>query len=149
MTNTSFASGATGKKFHVRAMVASTGLPKEDIVYNTATLVAKYQRTGAAAVTATLVTGGTVGSALNHATNMDIVHVHGGLYEVSAPNNALLTGADRVMFTFAGISDCVITVAQIDILGADPRSSDPVQADIRKINDVSVVGNGVSPKFGV
>ena len=140
MTNTVYAGGATSKSVEVRAFVASTGLPKTDLVYNTSGLTASYQRGPTGTVTSiTLATQTSTGAY----SSGGFVHKNAGVYRLDVPDAALAAGVDYVTFTLAGVSDCVITAARVDISGADPRSA-TVDANVTKINNTTVVGAGTS-----
>ena len=146
MFTTGFAEGATSQEVYLRAFTISTGLPATTLVYNSSGLSIQYKRAGANALVA--ITPVTV--AVNGAwTSGGFVHVADGWYRLCVPNAALLTGAVGVLFTAGGVSDVAFMGSWVDILGSDPRSNEPVQSDLRKINNISITGNGVSPLFGV
>ena len=143
---TGFYGGATSQEIYLRAFTISTGLPATTLSYNTAGLSIQYKRAGTnSAVAITPVTVAVDGAW----TSGGFVHVADGWYRLCVPNNALLTGAVGVLFSGGGISDVAFMSVWVDILGSDPRSSDPAQTDLRKINNISISGNGVSPLFGV
>lgn len=120
MTNTAYLGGSTDVSVEVRAFTASTGLPKTDLAYNTATLAAKYQRgaTGAA----TSITMATQTSTGAHSDG-GFVHKNAGVYRFDIPDAAVAAGADFVTISLDGVTDVVLTVARIEITGANPRSA--------------------------
>ena len=121
MTNTAYAGGATSKSVQVRAFVASTGLPKTDLVYNTSGLTASFQRGSVGSFTS--ITLATLANAQAAYSSGGFVHIGGGLYRLDVPDAALAAGVDYVNVVLSGVSDCVITSARVEILGADPRSA--------------------------
>lgn len=139
MTNTAYLGGSTDVTVYVRGFTASTGVPYTAGAHNTSGIGATYIRNKAASTTITLATQ--TASAAH--TDGGFVHVAGGLYRLDLPDAAVATSADSVSVQVSGITDVVFTVARIDILGADPRST-TLDADVKKINGTTVLGNGTS-----
>lgn len=136
MFATSHVIDATSKIVKLRAIVISTGLPYTAGAFNTATISATYTRDGGTATALTLVTA-TAGTW----TSSGFVHAGKGVYELGAPNAALATGADGVIFAVDGIADVLFTVARVELAGADPRSA---TNNVTHINSAAVNGNGTS-----
>lgn len=111
MLTTFYPAGSTSVTVYVRAFTASTGEPNPSLVFNQSGLVARYIRNQSASTTFTLVTQ-TAGGAW---TSGGFVHVSDGLYRVDIPNAAFNSGVDVVMVVLGGVTDCVFTVAQIDL----------------------------------
>lgn len=141
MTNTAYVGGATSKSVQVRAFVASTGLPKTDLVYNTSGLTASYQRGPVGSFTS--ITLATLTNAQAAYSSGGFVHIGGGAYRLDVPDAALAAGVDYVNIVLSGVSDCVITAARVEILGADPRSA-TVDANVTKMNGTTLLGAGTS-----
>lgn len=135
MTNTAYAGGVTSKSVQVRAFVASTGLPKTDLVYNTSGLTASYQRGPVGAFTS--ITLATLANAQTAYSSGGFVHIGGGLYRLDVPDAALAAGVDYVSIVLSGVSDCVITGARVDILGADPRAA-TADANVTQFNGTAI-----------
>ncbi|WP_196301871.1 hypothetical protein, partial [Streptococcus pneumoniae] len=91
MTNTAFLAGATDKSVVVRAVVISTGLPKTDLAYNTATIVGSYWRGGMgtppSATSFTLATQTVSGA---HSDG-GFVHIANGVYRFDMPDACIAT----------------------------------------------------------
>lgn len=140
MLNTVFLGGATSKSIEVRAVTASTGLPKTDLVYNTSGLVANYHRGPNGTVTAiTLATQTSTGAY----SSGGFVHKDAGVYRLDVPDAAIAAGVDYVVFTLSGVSDCFITSAIVEIAGADPRAA-RADADVKYWNGSAVATPNVS-----
>lgn len=121
MQQTGFVGGATSKSIVVRAIVISTGSPKTDLVFDTATIVSSYKRSGAtAAVSITLVTLANAAAAW---TSGGFVHIANGVYRFDIPDAAFVAGVDYVSVGLSGVADCFITGAVVDIYGTDPRAA--------------------------
>ena len=141
MTNTAYAGGATSKSVQMRAFVASTGLPKTDLVYNTSGLTGSYQRGPVGSFTS--IPLATLANAQTSYSSGGFVHIGGGLYRLDVPDAALAAGVDYVNFVLSGVSDCVITTARVDIVGADPRTA-LVDVNVKQINSTVVNGAGTT-----
>lgn len=138
MTNTAFLAGATDKSVVVRAIVISTGLPKTDLAYNTATIVGSYWRGGMgtppSATSFTLATQTVSGA---HSDG-GFVHIANGVYRFDMPDACIASGADWVAFAFSGVADCFITGCFVDIVGVDPRSATAPDVNLTKILGTAV-----------
>lgn len=135
MVDTSYAGGATSKRFYFRAETISTSLPYTAGLFNTATIVAQYVRNGAAAVAITLVTQTPSGAW----SSGGFVHVGAGVYRLDGPDAALLAGVDNVTFKISGIADVAWSHCTVEITGSDPRAA--YSADV---NVTSMAANTVT-----
>lgn len=138
MADTAFLAGATSKIVTVEAIVISTGLPYTAGAFNTATISATYTRLGSTPTTLTLVTA-TSGTY----TSSGFVHRGKGVYEIGAPTAALAAGVDSVDFAVDGIADVLFRGCRVELMGGDPRSA-TLDADVKKMNGTTVLGNGTS-----
>ena len=147
MTNTSFLGGAQNKSVALRAIVISTGLPKTDLAYNTATIVGSYWRGGMG--TPPSATAFTLATQTVSGAHSDggLVHVANGVYRFDLPDAAIATGADWVAFAFSGVADTFITGCHIDIVGADPRSSAAISADVVSISGDTTAADNAEAFF--
>lgn len=139
MTNTAYAGNSTDVTVEVRGFTASTGLPYTAGTFSTSGLTIQYIRNRGAATSVTPVTQTATGT---H-TDGGFVHVAGGVYRVDLPDAAVASGADDVVVVVSGVTDVTFTVAQIAILGANPRSA-TTDANVTQINGTTVIGNGTS-----
>jgi hypothetical protein len=119
MTNTVYASGATGVTVEIRGFVVSNGLPYTAGAFNTAGITAQFIRNRSAATAITLVTQTAAGAWASGG----FVHVAGGVYRLDVPNAAFATGADDVVIVVSGITDVTFSAATIDLAGSDPRAA--------------------------
>lgn len=133
MTNTTYAAGATSVILTFRAFVAATGLPKTDLAFNTASLNAEYTRITSGSATSTTITPVTATAGTWTSSGLVARNAANGEYELHAPNNALLTGADRVDFSVwdgAGTPTYVCTMMSVELTGSNPRTADLTASDI-------------------
>jgi hypothetical protein len=122
--DTSHIGGATSKIVKVQGLNLD-GTAYTTGAYNTSGLTVKYIRDGAAAATITQVTA-TAGTY----TSSGFVHTIDGIYEIGAPTAALAAGADGVVFAIDGIADVNFIPTRVELTGVDPRSADPVDANV-------------------
>ena len=144
MTNTAYLGGSTDVTVYVRGFTASTGVPYTAGAHNTSGLTINQIRNRAAAVSITPVTQTAAGA---HSDG-GFVHLAGGLYRVDVTDATVASGVDSVQVAVFGVTDLVFTVARIDITGANPRSA-TADADVKKINGVTITGNGAGSPFDV
>ena len=144
MTNTAYLGGSTDVTVYVRGFTASTGVPYTAGAHNTSGLTINQIRNRAAAVSITPVTQTSAGA---HSDG-GFVHLAGGLYRVDVTDATVASGVDSVQVAVFGVTDLVFTVARIDITGANPRSA-TADADVKKINGVTITGNGAGSPFDV
>lgn len=139
MLTTGYLGGSTDVTVYLVAYTASTGAVKTDITNATSGLTLAYVRNRGANTTFA------AASQTANGTHTDggIVHLAGGLYRVDIPDAAVASGADFVIVTAYGVADCVFTSAQIDIMGANPRSA-LVDVNIEQVNNVQLAGSGTT-----
>ena len=141
MQQTFAVAGAVDQSVLIRAFTAADGLPKTDIVFNTATLTINYKRGATGAVTS--VTPITQTSTGAHADG-GFVHLNAGVYRVDLPDAAVATGAPNVAVMLAGVAGAVFTVATIEITGSDARAARITEAQINTAIELGAVGTGVA-----
>lgn len=114
-----------------RAYTASTGMPKTDLAFNTAGLVAYYSRGPVGAATAiTLATQTATGAHSDggfvplSASNMP------GEYRLDLPDAVVVNGVPFASVVLSGVSDVVIEPVQIDLTAYDPNAAGASTADI-------------------
>jgi len=137
MQQTFAVAGAVDQSVLIRAFTAADGLPKTDIVFNTATLTINYKRGATGAVTS--VTPITQTSTGAHADG-GIVHLNAGVYRVDLPDAAFAAGAANVAVTLEGVAGAVFTVATIEITGSDARAARITEAQIANATGRLLVG---------
>jgi len=133
---------STDQTVLVRAYVASTGLPKTGLVYNTASLVCYYRRGPTGTVTqltlATQTNGGAHadGGFVEVSTNMP------GVYRLDLSDAVVATGADWVQIILSGVADTVFEPITIDLITGDPYGA-TVDANVTQISGDSTAADNL------
>lgn len=86
--------GSTDVSVEIKILDSTTGLPKTDVVYNSAGMDLQYRRAGGANVSITEATLGAVDSA--HSDG-GFIHIGNGEYRLDLPDAAVATGVDSVL----------------------------------------------------
>ena len=143
MQQTFAVAGAVDQSVLIRAFTAADGLPKTDIVFNTATLTINYKRGATGAVTS--VTPITQTSTGAHADG-GFVHLDAGVYRVDLPDAAFVAGAANVAVMLAGVAVAVFTVATVEITGSDARAARLTTGEMRDdaLNLIATMTNGAT-----
>lgn len=111
--------GTTDVSVIVTILDATTGVPREDIVYNSSGIDLEYRRDGAAAVDITEVS--LANAAAAHADG-GFVHISKGSYRVDLPDAACASGVNGV-WVGGAVTGCVVVPCYIPLWAANPYDS--------------------------
>lgn len=107
--------GSVDNQVRVRAYIASTGLPKTGLVYNSAGLVCYYTRDGAAPVQVTLATQTINGAHSDGGFVLASDANDPGNYRLDLPDAVVAAGVKHVRVQLSGVSDVVFEPIDIAI----------------------------------
>lgn len=141
--------GSADQTVRVRAYVASTGLPKTGLAFDTSGLVCYYSRRNAAATAITLATQTVTGG---HSDG-GFVEIHGtnmpGEYRLDLPDAVVATGVAFASVILSGVSDTVFEPIHIDLPTYDPNAAGPTAGDIADaVHDEALSGHTTAGTLG-